>query len=169
MKTYINYINGLIFKLLPETRCFGFKRFLLKLAGIKVGNNVRVCSSISIVGNGEIIIGDNVWVGPQVFLSSNGGAKIIIGAHSGIAPQVYIATGTHEIDIDGISSLGKGYNLDIIIGEGAWVGPKSLILPGSIIGKKAIIAAGAVVKSIVADRTMVGGVPAKFIKNIADV
>jgi putative colanic acid biosynthesis acetyltransferase WcaF len=169
MKTHINYINTLIFRVLPETRFFGLKRYLMRLAGIKIGENSRVCSSVTISGNGTIEIGDNVWIGPQVFLSASTPASIKIASHCGIAPQTYIATGTHEIDYEGLSSLGPGLNLDVIIEEGAWIGPKVAILPGLTIGKKAIVAAGAVVSKDVAEKTMVGGVPAKFMKNIADV
>lgn len=166
MKTHINYINTLIFRLLPETRFFGLKRYLMRLSGIKIGENSRVCSSVTISGNGNIEIGDNVWIGPQAFLAASDDAKIIIGSHSGIGPQSYISTGTHEIDYEGISSLGKGSNSSVIISEGVWISARTTILPGISIGKKAIVAAGAVVSKDVAEKTMVGGVPAKFIKKV---
>lgn len=166
MKTHINYINTLIFRILPETRFFGFKRYLIRLAGIKIGANSRVCSSVIFAGNGRIEIGENVWIGPQAFLAASDNAKIIIGSHSGIGPQAYISTGTHEIDYEGISSLGKGSNISVTISEGAWISARTLILPGITVGRKAIIAAGAVVTKDVAEKTLVGGVPARFIKNI---
>ena len=46
MKPVINYINSLLFPLLPETSCFALKRGLLRLAGAKIGKNVRICSSV---------------------------------------------------------------------------------------------------------------------------
>jgi putative colanic acid biosynthesis acetyltransferase WcaF len=156
----------MIFKILPETRFFAFKRFLLRVAGIKIGKNSRVCSSVTFLGNGGIEIGENVWIGPQVFLSASGNATIHIGSHSGIAPQTYIATGTHEIDYEGLSSLGPGLNIDVRIEEGVWIGPKVLILPGVVLGKKSIVAAGSMVNKNVAAKTLVGGVPAKLIKNL---
>jgi acetyltransferase-like isoleucine patch superfamily enzyme len=164
MKTHINYFNSLLFKILPETRCFILKTVLLRLAGVKIGKNTRICSSVSFLGNGNIVIGDNVWIGPQVFLSASGEATINIGSHVGIAPQTYIATGSHDIDYDGISSLGKGFNADVNIAEGVWIGPKVLILPGVVIGVKAIVAAGSVVTKDVVEKTLVGGVPAKHLR-----
>lgn len=164
MKTHINYINTLIFRLVPETRFFGLKRYLIRLSGIKIGVNSRVCSSVIFSGNGNIEIGENVWIGPQAYLAASDNATIIIESHSGIGPQVYISTGTHEIDYEGISSLGKGSNISVTIREGAWISARTLILPGITVGKKAIIAAGAVVSKDVEEKTMVGGVPAKFIK-----
>ena len=59
MKPVINYINSLLFPLLPETSCFALKRGLLRLAGAKIGKNVRICSSVHIMGCGELVIGKN--------------------------------------------------------------------------------------------------------------
>jgi acetyltransferase-like isoleucine patch superfamily enzyme len=55
---------------------------------------------------------------------------------------------------------------DIIIGDGVWIGYGAIILPGVKIGKKAIIAAGAIVTKDVADYTIVGGNPAREIRKI---
>ncbi|RZM23097.1 MAG: sugar O-acetyltransferase, partial [Pedobacter sp.] len=54
----------------------------------------------------------------------------------------------------------------IHIKKNAWIGAGTIILPGVTIGENAVVAAGAVVSRDVAPNTIVGGVPAKFIKNI---
>ena len=54
----------------------------------------------------------------------------------------------------------------IHIGKNVWIGANVTITPGVTIGDGAIVAAGAVVTKDVAPRTVVGGVPAKFIKAI---
>ena len=54
----------------------------------------------------------------------------------------------------------------VIIGDNVWIGACVTIVPGVTIGDNAIIAAGAVVTKNVEPNTVVGGVPAKFIKNI---
>ena len=54
----------------------------------------------------------------------------------------------------------------IVLGKRVWVGSNSTILQGVTIGDNAIIAAGAVVTKDVPANTVVGGVPAKFIRNI---
>lgn len=56
----------------------------------------------------------------------------------------------------------------IHIGKKVWVGSHVTILPGVTIGDNAIIAAGAVVTKDVAANTVVGGVPAKFLKYVDD-
>ena len=53
--------------------------------------------------------------------------------------------------------------------ENAWIGAGATILPGVTIGKNAVVAAGAVVTKDVAPNTIVGGNPAKFIKNIVEL
>lgn len=53
----------------------------------------------------------------------------------------------------------------IHISQGAWVGAKAIILPGVTIGKHAIVGAGAVVIKDVNDSDVVGGNPARVIKN----
>ncbi len=54
----------------------------------------------------------------------------------------------------------------IVLGRNVWVGANSTILQGVTVGDNAIIAAGAVVTKDVAANTVVGGVPAKYIRNI---
>lgn len=56
----------------------------------------------------------------------------------------------------------------ITIGNNVWIGANVTILPGVTVGEDAVIAAGAVVTSDVAAGTVVGGVPAKFLKSIDD-
>lgn len=149
---------------IPETRFFGFKKFMYSFAGAKIGKNVRISSSAKILGNGSLEIGNNTWIGPEVMIVSS--SKIKIGANVDIAPRVYIGTGTHEIDYEGLHSAGKGLSMDVNIESGSWIGAGAFILPGISVGMKAIIAAGAVVSKDVSEKTMVGGVPAKFIKNL---
>ena len=52
----------------------------------------------------------------------------------------------------------------VIIGEGCWIGEKAIILPGVELGKRCIVAAGAVVTKSFPAYSLVGGVPAKVLK-----
>jgi len=54
---------------------------------------------------------------------------------------------------------------ETIIGEGAFIGVRAVVLPGVTIGRRAIVAAGAVVTRDVAEETVVGGVPARPLRN----
>ena len=165
MKTWVNYFNMIIFRLLPETSCFALKRSLFRFAGAKIGKNVRICSSVHIMGCGELIIGDDVWIGHEVFISTT--SRVEIGNYVDIAPMVYIGTGTHRIDAKGLHSAGEGISENIKIEDGAWLCARSTLLPGVVIGKNSVVAAGAVVtKPFPFSRVLIGGIPASEIKKI---
>ena len=53
-----------------------------------------------------------------------------------------------------------------MIKRNAWIGAAATILPGVTIGENAVVAAGAVVSKDVPANTVVGGIPAKFIKTL---
>ena len=163
MRTSINYLNNLIFSLLPEDRCFAFKRFMWRLAGIQVGKNVKIRSSVKIFGAGDLIIGDDCGINSQVTIVSS--SKITIGVNVGIAPRVYIGTGTHNINPNAPRISCGDISKDVIIGDGSWICINATILPGTQIGKKCIVAAGAVVNGIFnQDKILIGGIPAKVLK-----
>ncbi len=165
MNSSLLYLTTQVFRLLPETRCFGFKRKLLKFAGAQIGYGTRICSSARIIGSGKLTIGNNVWIGPQVLISCGG--EIIIGDNVDIAPKVYIGTGSHIPTQDKDKAAGEGYNGKIYIGTGTWLCVSSIILPGKnaeeirSIGSNCIIGAGATVVSNIKDGAIAVGIPAK--------
>lgn len=150
--------------LLPETRCFALKRWLWRRAGVRIGCNVRICSSTKILGAGELSIGDNTWVGNQCIIISS--SRITIGANVDIAPKVYIGTGTHTIDPQSEHIASTGISRDVIIGDGCWLCVNSIILPGAELAAKTVVGAGAVVGSVFNEGSiLVAGIPAKKIKS----
>lgn len=166
MNTFLLYLVGGFVHCLPSTRCFYLKRQLYKLAGVKIGKNVRIASSVTIIGNGHLTIGDNTWIGHQVLICCSD--KISIGKDCDIAPRVYIGNGTHEIETQGIKAAGKGCSLPITIGDGCWICANCAILPSTVIGSCSIIAAGAVVKGEIPARQLWGGAPARIIRNLKE-
>ena len=89
----------------------------------------------------------------------------LLCANCDIAPRVYIGTGTHLIDVNADHVAAKDVSKDVYIGNGCWLCANSIILPGTRIGNKCVVAAGAVVISDCEDMTLVAGVPAKKIKD----
>jgi acetyltransferase-like isoleucine patch superfamily enzyme len=163
MKTHINYFNSLLFKILPETRCFILKTVLLRLAGVKIGKNVRICSSARIIGNGQLSIGDNTWIGSEAIIISS--SSIIIGCNVDIGPRVYIGTGTHEMNSNSLNAAGNDMSLDVMIEDGCWLGVNSTILPGTILRAKSILAACSVLtKKMDRPNLLLAGVPASIKK-----
>jgi len=161
MKAFRLWIYQRLTCWLPESRCFAFKCALLRWAGAKVGRNVRIYSSATIVGSGALEIGDDVHIGSGVFISSAAPAGVVIGSHVDIAPQVMILTGSHEIDAKGEHIGGKGTTVSVSIGDGCWLGARTTILPGVTLTEKVLCAAGSVVtKSVEDECCLIAGVPA---------
>ena len=165
MKTSVLYFANCIFRMLPETKCFGLKRGLLRLSGAKIGSNVRICSSVMIIGAGELTIGDNTWIGHQCLISASSSIKI--GKNVDIAPNVYIGNGTHEItpekEIIASIELAK----DIVIKDGCWLCAGCMVLPGVSIGSKCVVAAGSVVTRSFGTMKLLAGVPASIKRELS--
>lgn len=113
--------------------------------------------------------GKNTHVGKRVFINSGcrfqdqGG--IFIGDGTLIGHNVVLATINHDLRPENRADM---YMKPIVIGKNVWIGANATILPGVTIGDGAIVAAGAVVAKDVAANTVVGGVPAKLMKNIPE-
>lgn len=164
MNTTKLYIASLVCRILPESRCFDFKRKLYRWCGATIGNGTKITSSVIIIGNGKLSIGENTWIGHNtIIVCSN---DIYIGNNVDIAPRVYIGTGTHEIDRNGAHVAGKGITGPVLIGDGSWICTNSTILPFTTISEKVIIAAGSTVKGNIPSYQMWGGCLAKKIRNI---
>lgn len=165
MRTIVNHFNNLLFPLIPESRGWGFKRFMLKLAGAKIGRNVKISSSLKVYGAGTLEVGDNTWIGYQTLIVAS--SSVVIGANCDIAPRVYIGTGTHLIDVNSDHIAAKDISMDVCIGNGCWLCTNSVILPGVKIGKKSVVAAGTVVTKTFNDNNiLIAGVPAEKKKNL---
>lgn len=111
--------------------------------------------------------GKNTTIGERTFINAGcsfqdqGG--IFIGNDCLIGHNCTIATINHDEDPE---KRGDMIFKSVRIGDKVWIGANVTITPGVIIGEGAIIAAGAVVVKDVPARTIVGGVPAKVIREI---
>jgi len=111
----------------------------------------------------NLIIGNNVQLN-DAFLDLH--SKIVIRNDVFFGHQVKVLTGYHDISLFGDDRRTAILKKDVIIEEGAWIASFSIILPGSHIGKHAVVAAGSVVHGYVEPYTVVAGSPAKVIKII---
>ena len=92
-------------------------------------------------------------------------ALVRIGSRALIGPSCYIGTGNHSMNhLDRRRPDGTARPVEI--GEDTWLGAGVIVLGGVTIGEGAVVAAGAVVNRDVAPFTLVGGVPAKFIRKL---
>ena len=98
----------------------------------------------------SFLVADNMYIGKNTIIASD---VLITTENHGINPELDIPYHAQSLKVAPVS-----------IGEGCWIGEKVTILPGVKIGKKCIVAAGAVVNRDVPDFSIVAGIPAKIIK-----
>ncbi len=137
--------------------------WVLRFMGMKIGSGTRI-SRVNFSGNvGNIRIGKNVYIQRQVFFDAPG--KITIEDNVGIGYQTSFVTGHHETG-PAEQRWGPLIKKDIHVGKGTWVTTKVFIGPGVTIGAGSIVAAGAVVMRSMPENCLIGGVPAKVIKQL---
>ncbi len=129
----------------------------------KMGKGVYIMESCKILNPRGIEIGDYSGINHHTDIGGRGG--LTIGKYVMIGPYCQIITALHQASDwrKPISEQGIDCN-EVIIEDDVWIGTHVVVLPDVKIGKGAIIGAGAVVTSDVEPYSIVGGVPAKFIK-----
>jgi acetyltransferase-like isoleucine patch superfamily enzyme len=112
----------------------------------------------------ELIIGDESWIGQQVFMHAAGGIRI--GAHVGIGPGVKILTSQHrEAGRETPVLFSPIETAPVVIDDDADLGIGVIVLPGVHIGTGAVIGAGSVVTKDVPAYSVVAGVPARVLRH----
>jgi len=131
---------------------------------IKIGARTRIEYGAQIYSwGGEVSIGDNCSINPYSVIYGTGNVKI--GNHVRIAANTMIVASMHKFERLDIPIIEQGYEArGIVIGNDVWIGAGCRILDGVEIGDGAILAAGAVVTTNVRAHSIVGGVPAKLIR-----
>ena len=107
----------------------------VRRTGVTIGANTRINRNCCLDGRGPLDIGDNVSV----------------------SPDVAIITTQHRL-------RSADFGLEsrpVVIEDNVWIGMRATILPGTTIGRGAVVAAGAVVSGKVAPLSVVAGVPAR--------
>jgi len=111
----------------------------------------------------DITIGAGTFVNYRCFF--DGSAPIRIGKKCGIGMEVLFCTSTHFMG-PATERAGRVHPQPIVVGDGCWIGARSVILPGVTIGDGCIVAAGAVVNKDCAPNGMYAGVPARRVREL---
>ena len=111
--------------------------------GLVIGARCVIGARSSLTAHSSIVVGDDVWFGQDVFVSD--------ASH-----------GYQDVDVPIGCQLGE--HQPVVIGAGTWVGHGSIILPGTVIGRNVVVAAGSVVRGTVEDYAVVGGAPARVLR-----
>lgn len=139
------------------------RKLFSKLIGKKVDDSFVVFPPFYTDCGKNITIGKNVFINMGCKFQDQGG--IFIGDGAQIGHNVVLATINHAMSPKDRKTM---FPAPIHIGENVWIGSNATVLPGVTVGDGAIVAAGAVVTKDVQENTIVGGVPAKVIREIIE-
>lgn len=137
----------------------GWRIFLLRIFGAKIGRGCTVYPSCKIWAPWNLEMNDYACLSFEVDCYCVD--RVTIGRHATVSQGAFLCTASHDISDPGMRLL----TAPIVIGDNAWVTARAIICPGVTLGEGAVIGAGAVVSKDVEPWTVVGGNPAKFIKN----
>lgn len=116
----------------------GFKRFLLRLFGAKIGTGVVIKPCVNIKYPWKLQVGNHVWIGENVWIDNLG--QVTIGDNSCLSQGAFLLCGNHDY---------KSSNFDlmvspIILENGAWIGAKAIVSGGVTVGTHAVLTLGSV-------------------------
>ena len=121
-----------------------------KDARLRIGNSVYINYGTSISCNIQVNIGNGCLIGPEVMIMDDDGHPVDWRTR-------------HDYFPDGPQTR---FGAPIILEDTVWLGARSIVLKGVTIGTGAVVAAGAVVTRSVSPRSLVAGVPARFIREL---
>lgn len=150
---------GILARPLPRSTGSNWKRILLRLFGAKIDPTAVIYSSAKIYYPANLTMEKNSCLASNVDCYNVD--KIVIMANSTVSQGAFLCTASHDIT-DPLNHL---ITAPIIIQDQAWVAADAFIGMGVTIGEGAVVGARAAVFKDVAPWTVVGGNPAKFIKN----
>lgn len=162
-----NYFFCSIANLLPRYSYFNKVRpCFYRLAGLNIGPKTIITGPLSLRldTTKKITIGENTYFNSETRFGCQD-SEIIIGNNVLVGPRVSFESASHEPVYD-VHNGRELITKEIIVKDKVWIGAGVIVLQGVTVGEGAVIAAGAVVNKDVKAFTIVGGVPAKFIKDI---
>jgi putative colanic acid biosynthesis acetyltransferase WcaF len=136
-----------------------WRLFILRIFGAKIHPQACVYASAQIWAPWNLEMHKNACLGPKVICYN---PDIIIVEEDAIVSQyAYLCAASHDIDDPDFKLI----TAPIVIKKKAWIGTRAFVIMGVCIGEGAIVGATASVYKNVEPCTVVGGNPAKFIKN----
>lgn len=152
----------LLFRMSPRL-CYGWRRLLLRLFRADIGRGVKIHPSVTIWAPWKLSIGDFSRIAEKVELYAVD--QIIIGKNVTISKRSFLCGATHCPD-DPAFTLLPG---TIQVRDKVWIAAEAFIAPGVTLGEGSVAGARAAVFKDVAGWTIVGGNPARFLRERARV
>lgn len=154
----VAWILGLFFFRLTPRPCFGIRRWILRLFGAKIGPRVNTYSSTWIYFPWNLEAAADCAIGEEALIYNLG--KVTLGERTTISQRAHLCAGTHDYTLATMPLLKP----PITIGSDVWICADAFVGPDVVVQDGAVVAARAVVVKNVDAWTIVGGNPAKRIK-----
>lgn len=131
---------------------------------IRFGKSPSVSPDVVFSNPDRIIIGDRVRIGSRCHIwAGPGHGQVRIGNDVLFGPEVMVTAATYRYNDGGPVSDQAMKEGDIVIGDDVWLATRAIVLPGTTIGRGAVIGAGAVVKGDIPEFAIVAGSPARVV------
>ena len=136
---------------------------------ISIGDRVRIAKRVSAFGNPSfpMTIGEDCYIGMNCILNGYA-APLSLGKNVSLAQNVNIMTDSGP---NASPLMQRLYPLEtgpVRIGDNCWIGASAIIMPGVELGEFCVVAAGSYVKDSFPSYTIIGGTPAKIIRQMSD-
>lgn len=138
---------------------FGWRRFLLRLFGARIGKKVNIRPSVKVTFPWKVSVGDYSWIGDDTVLYSLG--EISIGSNVAVAHKVYFNTGSHDYSTPGFDI----HSQSIRIEDECWITNDVYVAPGVTIGRGTVVGARSTVLKDLPEGKICVGYPAKPIRD----
>ncbi len=136
----------------------GFKIFLLKVFGARIESGVVIKPRVSIKYPWKLSIGENSWIGEQVWIDNLD--QVTIGKNCCLSQGSFLLCGNHDYKKSSFDLITK----PIVLEDGAWIGAKSTVCPGVTVHTHAVLSVGSVATTDLLAYSIYQGVPAAKIR-----
>ena len=150
------YLVKVLFFLSPFPYPSTFKTFLLRLFGSRVGKSVIIKPRVNIHMPWKLEIGNDVWVGEEVFILNF--ERVSIGSNVSISQRAFLCCGNHDFRVPSMPYR----NAPITLEDGCWVGASCFVGPGVTVGFDTVVTSGSVVTASLSSGGVYGGNPAIY-------
>ncbi len=116
----------------------GLKIRILRLFGAQIGTGVVIKPHVRIKYPWRLTVGDHSWIGQDVWIDNLD--DVTLGSHSVLSQGAYLCCGSH----DHRSPTFELRTGPIVVGRGAWVCARAVVLAGAVVGEGEVVPAGSV-------------------------
>ena len=149
-------VQGVLFHTSPQV-LYGWRRFLLRSFGARIGRGVRIRPSASVTYPWKLTIGDWSWVGDNVTLYTLG--EIAIGDNAVVSQHSYLCSASHDYARPTFDLYAKAIHIE----SEAWIAAYVFVGPGVTVGRGAVVGACSVVLADVPAGMVCAGNPVKVL------